>query len=298
MCFWRAACAPVAVTSLHQGIEWMVETQEIIIAPGKSFGGYWRELIAYRSLFYFLVWRDVLVRYKQTVLGVLWCLLRPLVTMVVFTIVFGRLAAFPSEGGAPYALLVFSALLPWQLFSGAVSDGSNSLIGNASLIAKVYFPRLLIPISALLVSMVDFIVALVLLAGLMLWFGHLPGWRLLALPAFLGLALLFAISIGLWTSALNVKYRDFRYIVPFALQLGLYLSPVGFSSRIIPSEWLWLYSLNPMVGVIDGFRWALLADAPALYLPGLVNATILTLLIGISGLIYFRRTERRFADVI
>jgi lipopolysaccharide transport system permease protein len=276
----------------------MAESSEILIEPGKSLGGYWRELLAYRGLFWFLVWRDVLVRYKQTVLGVIWCLLRPLVTMVVFTVVFGRLAAFPSEGGAPYALLVFTALLPWQLFAGAVSDSSNSLIGNASLISKVYFPRLLIPFSALLVGLVDFCVSLLLLGGLMLWYGHLPGWRVLALPAFLGLALLFAISIGLWASALNVKYRDFRYIVPFALQLGLYLSPVGFSSRIVPEEWLWVYSLNPMVGVIDGFRWALLEDAPALYLPGLASATLLTLVIGLTGLLHFRRTERRFADVI
>jgi len=276
----------------------MAEIQEIVIEPGKSFKGYWRELVAYRGLFLFLVWRDVLVRYKQTVLGVLWCLLRPLVTMVVFTIVFGHLAAFPSEGGAPYPILVFAALLPWQLFSSAVGDCSNSLVGNASLIGKVYFPRLLVPISALLVNLVDFLVSSLLLAGIMFWYGFLPGWRLLALPAFLGLAFLFAFSIGLWTSALNVKYRDFRYVVPFALQLGLYLSPVGFSSRIVPPEWFWLYSFNPMVGVIDGFRWALLPDAPSLYLPGLLNATILTLLIGASGLNYFRRTERRFADVI
>jgi homopolymeric O-antigen transport system permease protein len=276
----------------------MRDGQEITIEPGKSLVGYWQELAAYRGLFYFLVWRDVLVRYKQTVLGVVWCLLRPLVTMIVFTFVFGRLAAFPSEGGAPYAILVFSALLPWQVFANAVSDSSNSLIGNASLISKVYFPRLLIPVSSILVSLVDFSVSLLLLGGLMLWYGYLPGWRLLALPAFLGLALLFAISIGLWTSALNVKYRDFRFIVPFALQLGLYLSPVGFSSRIIPHEWLWLYSFNPMVGVIEGFRWALLGDVPALYLPGVVNATVLTLVLGITGLIYFRRTERQFADVI
>jgi len=276
----------------------MNETQEIVIAPGKSLGGYWRELVGYRELFLFLVWRDVLVRYKQTVLGVAWSLLRPVMTMLVFTIVFGRLAAFPSEGDSPYAILVFTALLPWQLFAGAVGDSSNSLIGNSSLIAKVYFPRLLIPVSAILVSLVDFCVALALLGMLMLWYGFLPDWHLLALPAFLLLALLLALSIGLWTAALNVKYRDFRFIVPFALQLGLYLSPVGFSSGIVPERWRWLYSLNPMVPVIDGFRWSLLRGTTPFYLPGLVNAAALILLVGVSGLIYFRRTERRFADVI
>jgi lipopolysaccharide transport system permease protein len=272
--------------------------EEILIEPGKNLKGYWRELITYRELFFFLVWRDVLVRYKQTVLGVVWSLLRPLLTMVVFTVVFGRLATFPTEGGAPYPLLVFVALLPWQLFVGAVSDSSNSLIGNASLISKVYFPRLLIPISAVLVSLVDFLLSVVPLGGLMLWYNYLPGWRILALPAFLLLALLVAISIGLWTSALTVRYRDFRFIVPFVLQVGLYLSPVGFSSRVVPEGWRWFYSLNPMVAVIDGFRWVLLRDAPPLYIPGLINASGLTIIVAVTGLAYFRRTERRFADVI
>jgi lipopolysaccharide transport system permease protein len=276
----------------------MTEAEEILIEPGKNLKGYWRELVAYRELFFFLVWRDVLVRYKQTVLGVVWSLLRPLLTMVVFTVVFGRLGTFPTEGGAPYPILVFTALLPWQLFAGALSDSSNSLIGNASLISKVYFPRLLIPVSAVLVSLVDFMVSFVLLGGLMFWYGYLPGWRILTLPLLLLLALSVALSIGLWTSALTVRYRDFRYIVPFALQIGLYLSPVGFSSRIIPESWRWLYSLNPMVAVIDGFRWALLRDAPALYTPALFNAIGFTLLVTLTGYVYFRRTERRFADVI
>jgi lipopolysaccharide transport system permease protein len=274
------------------------DNQEIIIEPGKNLKGYWRDLVAYRGLFYFLIWRDVIVRYKQTVLGVVWSLARPLVTMAVFTIVFGRLATFPSEGGAPYPVMVFSALLPWQLFASALSDSSNSLIGNASLIAKVYFPRLLIPISAVMVSLVDFLISLVLLGGMMLWYGCMPSWRILVLPVFLLLSLAVALSIGLWTSALSVRYRDFRFIVPFALQIGLYLSPVGFSSRIVPDSWQWLYSLNPMVAIIDGFRWALLRDAPPFYMPGLVNALMLTLLLASTGMIYFRRTERRFADVI
>jgi homopolymeric O-antigen transport system permease protein len=276
----------------------MKDKEEILIEPGKNLKGYWRELVAYRELFIFLVWRDVLVRYKQTVLGVAWSLLRPLLTMVVFSVVFGRLATFPTEGGAPYPILVFTALLPWQLFAGALSDSSNSLIGNASLISKVYFPRLLIPASAVLVSLVDFLVSFVLLGGMMVWYGCLPGWRILALPLFLLMALAVAVSIGLWTSALTVRYRDFRFIVPFVLQIGLYLSPVGFSSRIIPEGWRWLYALNPMVAVIDGFRWALLKDAPPLYMPAMFNAVGFTFLVTLTGYVYFRRTERRFADVI
>ena len=271
---------------------------EILIKPGRATTRTWQDFLAYRELFLFLVWRDVLVRYKQTVLGLAWCLLRPLLTMIVFSVVFGRLAGFPTEGGAPYPILVLAGLLPWQLFAGAVGDSSNSLIGNASLIAKVYFPRLIIPVSAVMVSLVDFAVSLATLIGLMFWYGYLPGWRIVALPLFLLMALLTALSLGLWASALSVKYRDFRFIVPFALQFGLYLSPVGFSSRVVPDEWLWLYTLNPLVGIIDGFRWALLQDAPPLYLPGLANATALTVLIGIGGLLYFQRTEQRFADII
>jgi len=271
---------------------------EIFIIPGRATTRTWQDFLAYRELFLFLVWRDVLVRYKQTVLGLAWCLLRPLLTMIVFSVVFGRLAGFPTEGGAPYPILVLAGLLPWQLFAGAVGDSSNSLIGNASLIAKVYFPRLIIPVSAVMVSLVDFAVSLATLIGLMFWYGYLPSWRIVALPLFLLMALLTALSLGLWASALSVKYRDFRFIVPFALQFGLYLSPVGFSSRVVPDEWLWLYTLNPLVGIIDGFRWALLQDAPPLYLPGLANAAALTVLIGIGGLLYFQRTEQRFADII
>lgn len=271
---------------------------EIVIEPGRGLVHTWREFLVYRELFAFLVWRDVLVRYKQTVLGLIWCLIRPLVTMVVFTVVFGRLAGFPSEGGAPYPVLVLVGLLPWQLFSGAVGDSSNSLIGNASLISKVYFPRLIIPVSAVTVSLVDFAVSFVVLFGLMAWYGCLPGVKVIVLPLFLLLAMLTALSVGLWTSALNVKYRDFRFIVPFALQLGLYLSPVGFSSRVVPEEWMWLYALNPLVAIIDGFRWALLPEAPPLYLPGLCNTLALVLVVGLSGFYYFRRTESRFADVI
>ena len=271
---------------------------EILIEPGRAKVRTWQDFLAYRELFLFLVWRDILVRYKQTVLGLAWCLLRPLLTMVVFSVVFGRLAGFPTEGGAPYPILVLAGLLPWQLFAGAVGDSSNSLVGNAALISKIYFPRLIIPASAVMVSLVDFAISLAMLLGLMTWYGYLPSSRIVTLPIFLILALLAALSLGFWTSALSVKYRDFRLIVPFALQFGLYLSPVGFSSRVVPDEWFWLYTLNPLVGVIDGFRWALLQEAPPLYLPGLFNSAALTILVGIGGLIYFRSTEQRFADII
>lgn len=271
---------------------------EILIEPGRATVRTWQDFLIYRELFLFLVWRDILIRYKQTVLGLAWCLLRPLLTMVVFSVVFGRLAGFPTEGGAPYPILVLAGLLPWQLFAGAVGDSSNSLVGNAALISKIYFPRLIIPVSAVMVSLADFAISLAMLFGLMTWYGYLPSSRIVTLPLFLILALLTALSLGLWTSALSVKYRDFRLIVPFALQFGLYLSPVGFSSRVVPDEWQLLYTLNPLVGVIDGFRWALLPEAPPLYLPGLINSAALTVLVGIGGLIYFRSTEQRFADII
>lgn len=276
----------------------MTTQNEIVIEPERGAARTLVDFFAYRELFLFLVWRDILVRYKQTVLGVIWCLLRPILTMVVFSVVFGGLAGFPTEGSAPYPILVLAGLLPWQLFAGAVGDSSNSLIGSAALVSKVYFPRLIIPVSAVMVSLVDFAVSFATLLGLMVWYDYLPSWRLMTLPLFLLMAMMTALSFGLWTSALSVKYRDFRFIVPFALQLGLYLSPVGFSTKVIPEEWLWFYNLNPLVGVIDGFRWALLPDAPPIYLPGIVAAFLLTMLIGTGGLLYFLRTEQRFADII
>lgn len=270
---------------------------ETIIEPGRGFEQYWQDLWNYRGLFYFLAWRDILVRYKQTVIGVAWSVIRPLLTMVVFTVVFGKLAKLPS-GGAPYPILVFAAMLPWQFFANSLSESSNSLINNANMLSKVYFPRLIVPTSSVIVSLVDFLISFLLLVGLMAWYRFIPNVRILTLPLFLLLALLVAMGFGLWLAALNVKYRDFRYVVPFIVQFGLYISPVGFSSSIVPAKWRLLYSLNPMVGVIDGFRWAILGGEARLYWPGFLVSVALTLLIFLWGLRYFRKTERSFADVI
>lgn len=270
---------------------------ELIIEAGRTEGQYWRDLVRYRELFYFLAWRDVLVRYKQTVIGVLWAVLRPFLTMVVFVFVFSRIAKLPSDG-APYPVMVFAAMLPWQLFATSLSEGSNSLITNSNLISKVYFPRLIIPASSVIVSFVDFAISLSLLALLMAWYRVWPGVYLLALPLFTLLALLTSAGAGLWLAALNVEYRDFRYVVPFIVQFGLYVSPVGFSSAIVPEKWRLVYSLNPIVGVIDGFRWAISAGQASIYGPGLIISLVVTGVFLASGIWYFRRMERTFADVI
>lgn len=274
-----------------------VRAEKLVIQAGRAESQYWKDLWKYRELFYFLAWRDILVRYKQTAIGIAWALIRPFLTMIVFTIVFGNLAKLPSDG-APYPILVFSAMLPWQFFSSALSECSNSLITNANLISKVYFPRLVIPISAVIVSFVDFMISGMILLGLMAWYNFVPTWRILALPLFILLAFSAAIGVGLWLAALNVEYRDFRYIVPFIVQFGLYISPVGFSSNIVPDQWRLLYSLNPMVSVIDGFRWAILGGNSTIYLPGFILSAGLVLLLLISGIWYFRKMERKFADVI
>ncbi len=270
---------------------------ELVIEAGRPERRYWADLWSYRELLYFLAWRDILVRYKQTVIGVAWALLRPFLTMVVFTVLFGRLADLPSEG-APYAVLVFAALLPWQFFATALSECSSSLISDAHLISKVYFPRLLVPLGAVVVSLVDLLISGLILVGLMIWYGLVPPIQILVLPGFVLLAFLAAIGAGLWFAALNVKYRDFRYIVPFVVQLGLYVSPVGFSSEVVPDQWRLVYYLNPMVGVIDGFRWAILGDSADLYLPGFVLSIVLVAVTLAGGIWYFRRTERSFADLI
>ena len=271
---------------------------ELIIEAGRTEAQYFRDLWRYRELFYFLAWRDILVRYKQTAIGVAWALIRPFLTMVVFTVVFGRLANLPSEGGAPYPILVFSAMLPWQFFSNALSECSNSLITNANLISKVYFPRLVVPASAVIVSFVDFLISGLILLGLMAWYQEVPSWRVVTLPLFILIAFAAAMGAGLWLAALNVQYRDFRYVVPFLVQFGLYISPVGFSSTIIPDRWRLLYSLNPMVGVIDGFRWAIIGGDVALYWPGFLLSLLLVVVLLVTGILYFRRMERTFADVI
>ena len=270
----------------------------LVLEPGRADSHYWRDLWVYRELFAILAWRDVAVRYKQTVIGIAWAVVRPLLTMVVFTIVFGRLAGLPSEGSAPYAIMVFAGLLPWFLFSSILGEASNSLIGNANLIGKVYFPRIIIPAASAAVALVDFAINLVMLAILMAWYGYAPGWQILALPFFAVLAVLASLGPALLITALNVKYRDFRYIVPFIVQLGLYVSPVGFSSAVVPEAWRFWYSLNPVVGVIDGFRWCILGGESALYWPGfLVSLGVVAAFLW-WGVSYFRRTEKSFADLI
>ena len=275
----------------------MSDDFDLIIEPGKGIKQYWADLWRYRELFYFLAWRDILVRYKQTVIGVAWSVIRPVLTMAVFSVIFGRLAKFPSEG-VPYPILVFAAMLPWQLFSNSLSESSNSLIASRNMITKIYFPRLIVPTSSVIVCLVDFLISLAILGVLMIWYNFVPGWRILLLPLFLLLALTTAMGVGFWISALNVKYRDFRYIIPFVVQFGLYISPVGFSSSVVPDKWRLLYSINPMVGVIDGFRWSIIGGNSQIYLPGLLLSVGLTLVIFLLGLSYFRKTERTFADVI
>jgi lipopolysaccharide transport system permease protein len=269
----------------------------VTIEAGRADAHYWQDLWSFRELLWFLAWRDILVRYKQTVIGVAWSLIRPLLTMIVFTVVFGKLAGLPSNG-VPYPILVFAALLPWQFFSNSLSDSSNSLLSNAGMISKVYFPRLIVPASSIVVSIVDFMITLTLMFGLMIWFQVMPTWRLLLLPMFLVLALATAFGAGLWFAALNTKFRDFRYIVPFVVQFGLYVSPVGFSSDVVPEQWRMLYSINPMVAVIDGFRWAIIGGEARIYWQGFILSCLLIALILFSGVMYFRKTEKTFADVI
>jgi lipopolysaccharide transport system permease protein len=275
----------------------MENQDELVIEAGKTEHRYWKDLWRYRELFYFLAWRDILVRYKQTVIGLAWAVLRPLLTMVAFVFVFGKLASMPSDG-VPYPTLVFAALLPWQFFANAFTEAGNSLIGNANMISKVYFPRLVIPASAVIVSFLDFLLSAALLAALMLWYGLTPNWRIMTIPLFMAVAIVAAVGAGLWIAALNVKYRDFRYVIPFIVQFGLYISPVGYSSAVVPDNWRLLYSINPMVGVIDGFRWAILGGESQLYWPGVSLSLVLVLLIAVTGVLYFRKTEKSFADMI
>lgn len=272
--------------------------RHLVLEAGRADRQYWRDLWRYRELFFILAWRDVAVRYKQTVIGLAWAFVRPFMTMVVFTIVFGKIAKLPSEGAAPYAIMVFAGLLPWTLFASVLSDASTSIVGSANLISKVYFPRLIVPVSTVLVALIDFLVSLLILAGLMLWYGVVPGWQILLLPLFVMLALLCSIGPALWAAAVLVKYRDFRFIIPFVTQIGLYISPVGFSGKIVPEQWQLLYSLNPMVGIIDGFRWCILGGASPIDAPGFVIGVAITLVLLWWGIRSFRRTERAFADLI
>ena len=270
----------------------------LVLEAGRADRQYWIDLWRYRELFLILAWRDVAVRYKKTVIGVVWAFVRPFMTMVVFTVVFGRLAKLPTEGTAPYAVMVFAGLLPWTLFASILTEASTSVIGNANLISKVYFPRLIVPLSTVMVALVDFAVSLAILVGLMLWYGVVPGWQILLLPVFVAMALLAAIGPAVWAASIIVKYRDFRFIVPFVTQIGLYASPVGFSSKLVPPEWQLLYSMNPMVGVIDGFRWCILGGESPIYWPGFVISLVVIAGMAAWGAHSFRQSERAFADMI
>jgi len=272
--------------------------ETIILEAGRQERHYWLDLWRYRELFQVLAWRDLSVRYKQTVFGVLWAVIRPFLTMLVFTTIFGRLAKLPSDGTAPYALMVFAGMLPWTLFATGLAEASNSLINNSNLISKVYFPRMIVPVAAVVVSFADFLISFVILVLLMVWYGFMPGWQMVCLPLFAVLAFLTSIGPSLWITALNVKYRDFRYIIPFIVQFGLYVSPVGFSSNVVPEQWRLLYSLNPIVGVIDGFRWCILGAQSPLYLPGLALGLAVTAFFLWLGIHRFRKFEKTFADLI
>lgn len=269
----------------------------ITVEANKRNKQYLRDLWEYRELFWFLVWRDILVRYKQTIIGVAWSVLRPLITMIVFTIVFGKLAKMPPEG-MPYSILVFTAMLPWQFFSNTLTEGGNSLINNEKLVSKVYFPRIIIPTTSMIVSLIDFLISFLLLGLLMVCTRFIPEWTIIFMPLFLLQIIIFSLGLTFLASAMNAKYRDFRYVLPFVVQIGLYISPVGFSSTIISGNWKMLYFLNPLAGVIDGFRWCISGNADFIYLPGFLVSLAVTLIFFITGLWYFRAIEQTLADVI
>jgi lipopolysaccharide transport system permease protein len=273
------------------------EKFQFTIEAGRAERHYWFDLWRYRELFYILAWRDITVRYKQTIIGILWAVLRPLLTMMIFVVVFGKIAKLPSEG-IPYPIFVFAAILPWTFFATAFSDASNSLIGNANLISKVYFPRLVIPAASVIVAGVDFLISFVILIGLMVWYQLIPDWHILTLPLFLLLGFFAALGAGLYIAALNVKYRDFRFVIPFIVQLGLYISPVGFGTTIVPGKYQLLYYLNPMVAVIDGFRWAISGGKTAFNMTELTVSIVVITILCIVGVFHFRNTEKTFADVI
>lgn len=270
-----------------------------IIEPGRSEKNYWKDLWRYRELFYILSWRDIKVRYRQTTIGILWAIIRPLLTMIVFTFVFGRLAKMPAGGDVPYSILVFAGLLPWQFFSNALTESSNSLIGNERLITKVYFPRLIIPVSSVITSFIDFLISFALFLVVCIFYRYSPPLQIFLMPFFWIIAFAAAFGPGLYLTALNVKYRDFRYIIPFIVQFGLFISPVGFSSSVVPEKWQWLYALNPMVGVIDGFRWCAIENAPnpLMSYPFYISIAVIAFFIYLS-IYQFRKMEKSFSDLI
>jgi len=270
----------------------------LILQAGQADRQYWRDLWRYRELLLILAWRDVTVRYKQTVVGIAWAFIRPFLTTVVFTVVFGHIAKIQTNEAVPYAIVVIGGLLPWTLFSSVLGDASGSVIANSNLIGKVYFPRLIVPLATVLVVVIDFAVSLSILAGLMIWYRVVPGWQILLLPFFLMLALLASLGPAIWAAAVIVKYRDFRFVVPFVLQFGLYVSPVGFPSSVVPERWRMLYNLNPMVGIIDGFRWCIVGGDSPIYWPGFALSLAVTAFFLWLGVGTFRRIERSFADMI
>lgn len=270
----------------------------VVLEAGRADRQYWQDLWRYRELLLILAWRDVSVRYKQTVVGIAWAFIRPFLTTVVFTVVFGHLAKVQADTPVPYALVVIGGLLPWTLFAAVLGDASNSVISNGNLISKVYFPRLIVPLATLLVALIDFAISLSILAGLMIWYGFVPGWQILLLPAFVALALLASLGPAIWVAAIVVKYRDFRFVVPFVLQFGLYVSPVGFPSSVVPERWRLLYNLNPMVGIIDGFRWCIAGGDSPIYWPGFLLSLGVVVFFLWLGFSTFRRVERGFADMI
>jgi lipopolysaccharide transport system permease protein len=269
---------------------------DLIIEPERIEKNYWSDLWRYRELFYILAWRDFKVRYKQTVIGVAWSVLRPLLTMMVIVVVFSKLAKMPSEGNAPYAIMSLAGLLPWQFFSNALSESSNSLISNTNLFTKVYFPRILIPASSIVLGFVDFLITFVLLLLIMLFYQFVPSINMIFLPFFFILTFFASFGIGILMSTLNLKYRDFRYIVPFIVQFGMYISPVAFSSSIVPQKYQFLYSLNPLVGIIDGFRWCIIGGEVPLNVQSLAISVLVTTFFSILGIQYFRKTEKMLAD--
>jgi lipopolysaccharide transport system permease protein len=276
---------------------------KIVIEPSTENSNYWKDLWNYRGLFYFLAWRDILVRYKQTAIGILWSILRPLITILIFTVVFNKLGNFESDSNAPYAIMVCAAMLPWQFFASAFGESANSLISNSNLLTKVYFPRLIVPVSTVIVCLIDFFISFLILIGLFFWYRYIPDLRILLLPLFLLLAMITAIGTGLYIAALNVKYRDFRIVIPFIVQVGLYISPVGYSSSLIyskdiPQVFKFIYALNPMVGVIDGFRWCIIGGNTPLHVPEFLGSIAISILFLFIGIWYFRKTEKSFADII
>lgn len=275
---------------------------ETFIEPGRAERNYWKDLWRYRELFYILSWRDLKVRYKQTIIGVVWSVLRPLLTMLIFTFVFGEIAKFEAPPGLNYSVLVFAGLLPWQFFAAGLTEASNSLVGNERLISKIYFPRMIIPAASVITSLVDFLISLALMFGLLIWFAVMPSANLVFLPLFIIMAFFASFGVGLWLTALNVKYRDFKHVVPFIVQLGLYISPVGFlsaeASRIIPEKFRLLYYLNPMAGVIDGFRWCFFGDKTPPDWNGVLISLAVIIFFLFMGIRTFRKMEKSFADLI